>query len=195
MRSMRRVVAGVAMSVVLMLHQTPASADHAWQTYFPPIPSWPGWNTAWPFGSMSVVFTGSFPDNQLFRDRVHEAHLNWPQASTGRPPVYFYQTTDTWLPQYPCTFPDNWNGVYLEDSYLLGPAHATTYFCDGNNPNGLGHWSAQMVFNSDFLWWVSNSQPSSIYSNDLEGVATYDRRTTKSHDRSTMWNGFLNQYP
>ena len=82
----RRLLAAVlVVALVQVAHATPSGA-HLPGPYF--HPTFVG-NTSWPFGSMTVRFTNTFPNNQTWRDRVQEGHANWPQAATGRPPVYF----------------------------------------------------------------------------------------------------------
>lgn len=138
----------------------PAGA-HGPGTYFPP--TFVG-DSSWPFGSMNMWFTTTFPNSQTWRDRIQEAHANWPQ-STGRPPVYFGMAGTNWSFQN-CQ-PDNVNGVHYWP--LNDPTRAAnTYSC-----TSFGYWSTQIVINSQRDWNVSNSAPGANQV-DLESVATHE---------------------
>jgi hypothetical protein len=137
------------------------SAAHTSSPYFPPDPV--AGTTAWPFGSMSVYFTTSFPNLQVWRDRVQEAHLNWPQ-SLGRPPVYFAMG-GAWSTNS-CLHADNVNGVHRG-------ALPTGWAASVSNCRAVGHWNFQMTFSTAHTFWPNNSDPPSNQM-DLEAVGTHE---------------------
>ena len=170
---MLRRICALALAAVLtggLLAPDPTSA-HPVSTYFP-YNAIAG-TTAWPFGSMTVQFNSSFPNSQTWRDRVQEAHANWPQ-SLGRPPVYFAMASTNWQFQFPCNQGDNVNGVFywnLENPNDPindpGPV-ARTYTC-----RSYGHWNMQMVFNTRRPFHPYDYFGTNV-NYDLEGIATHE---------------------
>ena len=162
-RRIRLVVAGL---LVIATSLVPIGSSDAYPAvdYFP-YNSVVG-STAWPMGSISAQFTTSLPNSQAWRDRLNEAHANWSQAATGRPPVYFYTPGTTWTPSVPCAYGDNWNGLFYGP--LQSGVLARTYYC-----RQYQHWNFQMVFSSSVPWHTSNT-PGTNVNYDLEGIATHE---------------------
>ena len=160
--------AGLALAAVVLILvsvlQGDVAAAHDPAYYFPPSHI-AGLSSKWPFPAMNVSFTPSFPNSQVWRDRVQEAHANWP-GSTGRPSVYFHITSSPWSASNPCAQGDDANGVFYS-SLPIGTL-GRTYRCDYYQ-----HWNFNLVFNSSYGWHVGSGDPPSDFF-DLESNATHE---------------------
>lgn len=148
----------------VVVYEEPAEA-HNPSTFFPQSHI-PGLTTKWPFNRVDVYFDPTFPNEQIWRDRVQEAGaVNWPR-SIGLPPVHYWFAPSAWTTG-PCVRADNQNGVFwqpIPTSFI-----AITEYCDY-----FGHWYFNMVFNKNVTLWPGNTSPPSSLWQDLESVATHE---------------------
>jgi hypothetical protein len=142
------------------------SGAHTHTHYFIASPI-PGLTTKWPFNRVDGYFDASYPNEQMWRDRVQEAgSFNWPR-SLGLPPVYYWFAPGGWTYSGNCVRSDNQNGVFwkaLPNDWL-----AVTQSCRYH-----GHWYFNMTFDRDSTLWPGNDPAPSTDWFDLEAIATHE---------------------